>query len=148
MYRTKYQGYFQPKNPDKYVGNKEQIIFRSLWELNVMKYLDEHSDVIQWSSEELIIPYISPIDGKPHRYFPDFIVKLRNRSGIIETIVMEVKPFHQTQPPDISKKRSKRLMEEMKVFAINQAKFEAAKSYCDKIGWRFEIVTENDLKLN
>lgn len=148
MRKSKYQGLYKPKNPSKYVGNSDNIVFRSLWELNVMEYLDKHPDVIQWASEELAIPYLSPVDGRMHRYFPDFIAKLKTKTNKIETVMIEVKPLQQTLPPDTSRKKTKRLYEEIKTYAVNQAKFEAAKEYCSKLGWRFEIVTENDLKLN
>lgn len=147
MRRTKYQGLFSPQNPNKYVGDSSNIVFRSLWELNVMEYLDKHPDVIQWASEELIIPYLSPVDNRIHRYFPDFVAKMRTRTNQVETVIIEVKPLYQTLPPDTSKKKTKRLMEEIKTYAVNQAKFEAAREYCQKLGWRFEIITENDLKL-
>jgi hypothetical protein len=69
-----YQGYFKPKNPQKYKGDPTNIVYRSSWELKLMTYLDLHKDIVTWGSEELIIPYRSPIDNKIHRYFPDFIV--------------------------------------------------------------------------
>jgi hypothetical protein len=74
-----YQGRFKPKNPKKYMGDPTNIIYRSGWEFKLMRYLDVHPDVIEWGSEELIVPYRSPIDGRMHRYFPDFLVKQINR---------------------------------------------------------------------
>ena len=70
-----YKGRYIPKNPNKYKGDPTNIIYRSSWELKLMRYLDEHSDVVQWASEEFFIPYKSPIDGRYHRYFPDFWMK-------------------------------------------------------------------------
>ena len=78
MTKSKYKGIFKPYNPAKYRGNPTNIVYRSSWELKLMIHLDKHPDVIWWSSEEVTIPYISPIDGRPHRYFPDFIVHLKN----------------------------------------------------------------------
>ena len=100
-----YKGTFAPKNPLKYKGDAKNIIYRSLWELRVMKYLDDNVRVIWWASEELAIPYKSPVDQKIHRYFPDFIVKLQQKDGSIKTFILEVKPAAQTkQPKQITKK--------------------------------------------
>ena len=70
-----YQGRFKPDNPQKYKGDSSNIIYRSGWELRLMRYLDKHPHVTRWNSEEIIVPYRSPIDGKMHRYFPDFYVE-------------------------------------------------------------------------
>jgi len=91
-----YKGWFTPRNPQKYKGDATNIVYRSSWELRVMKYLDDNPAVVWWASEELFIPYKSPVDQKVHRYFPDFIARIRQANGEI-TVVMEVKPFKQTQ---------------------------------------------------
>ena len=96
-----YKGKFKPKNPKKYIGDPSNIIYRSRWELKLMSYLDKHPHVLEWGSEELIIPYKSPIDGRYHRYFPDFLVKRINKNGQKETILIEVKPEYQTVPPQL-----------------------------------------------
>lgn len=140
-----YKGYFKPKNPSKYMGDPTTIIYRSSWELKLMRYLDSHSDVIKWASEEFSIPYVSPIDGKVHRYFPDFLVKKRNPSKVMETIVIEVKPKIQTTPPTVQKKASKRYIREVYTWGVNSAKWEAAKRYCDHREWKFVIMTEQEL---
>jgi hypothetical protein len=105
-----YKGTFRPRNPQKYKGDHTNIIYRSSWELKLMMWLDTHPDVLEWSSEEIIIPYRSPIDGKVHRYFPDFYVRKKNKDGKIETILVEVKPYAQTQEPKKQKKVSKKLL--------------------------------------
>ena len=140
-----YKGWFRPKNPKKYNGDPSNIVYRSSWELRVMKYLDEHPGVIWWASEELPIPYKSPIDQKVHRYFPDFIAKIR-QTGKETTIVIEVKPFKQTQKPT-QKRRTKRFLEEAATYAINQEKWRAADLFCKEHGWQFKIITEKDLGL-
>ena len=118
-------------------------------ELRLMNFLDENSQVIEWASEEFFIPYRSPIDGRVHRYFPDFWVKKKN-----ESICIEVKPSTQCKPPKIEKKLtpkgriSKRYLTEVKNWGINSAKWEAAEKYCNKKGWRFVIMTEKDLTPN
>ena len=94
-YKTKYK----IENPSKYIGDPTKIICRSLWERRVCKYLDENINVLRWGSEELIIPYYSPVDKKNHRYYPDFIAEIKDKSGNIKTYVIEVKPKKQTKPP-------------------------------------------------
>ena len=99
-----YSGRFIPKNPKKYNGDYNNIIYRSSWEARVMKYLDENPNVIWWSSEELIIPYKNPVDQKIHRYFPDFVVKTKKKDGKVMTYVLEVKPEKQTKKPTQKRK--------------------------------------------
>lgn len=140
-----YQGYFKPKNPHKYKGDPTNIIYRSSWELKLMQYLDNRKDVIKWGSEEIIIPYRSPIDGKIHRYFPDFIVTKINKEGILETALIEVKPKSQTQPPKRQSKITKRYITEVKTWGVNEAKWRAALEYCKDRGWTFHIFTEKEL---
>ena len=140
-----YQGYFKPKNPQKYKGDPTNIIYRSSWELKLMRYLDEHKDVIRWCSEEIVIPYRSPIDGKIHRYFPDFLVTKINSQGLQETALIEVKPKSQTQPPKRQQKITKRYLTEVKTWGVNEAKWCAATEYCKDRGWQFHIFTEKEL---
>lgn len=112
-----------------------------------MKYLDESSEVLSWSSEEIVIPYRSPIDGKIHRYFPDFYVKRRSKDKTIETLVIEIKPKSQVLPPKVKEKVDRRYLREVKTYGINSAKWEAAKRYCENKDWAFVILTEKDLKV-
>ena len=125
-----YQGKFRPRNPSKYAGDPTNIIYRSHWELKLMSYLDKHPHVMKWSSEEVVIPYKSPIDGRLHRYFPDFYVEQINKDKKKDKILIEVKPKYQTVPPMIKKngsKPTKRYINEVKTWGINQAKWDAAK---------------------
>lgn len=144
-----YQGRFKPKNPQKYAGDPTNIIYRSRWELVLMSYLDKHSKVIEWSSEEVVIPYKSPIDGRWHRYFMDFKVKQINNEGVQETILIEVKPKKQTRPPDMKKtktgKPTKRYLQEVQTWGVNEAKWKAAIEYCKDRKWKFQIFTEDNL---
>jgi hypothetical protein len=140
-----YKGYFQPQNPSKYEGQHTNIIYRSSWELKYMLWLDKHPDVLKWSSEEFFIPYLSPIDGKVHRYYPDFKVKQKNRDGVIETVVVEVKPEKQTKEPVVQKRKTKSYLTEVYTWGVNQAKWKAAKNYCADRQWKFQILTEHDL---
>jgi len=140
-----YKGKFKPKNPIKYKGDPTNVTYRSLWELKLMRYLDDHPDIIQWSSEEIIIPYKSPIDGKFHRYFPDFVVRKRDKNGKISTIIIEVKPDKQTRQPEVKFKKNKQYINEVMTWGVNQAKWKAAIEYCKDKNWTFTLMTEKHL---
>ena len=141
-----YRGTFTPKNPSKYNGNSKNIVYRSNWELRVMKYFDDHPNVIWWASEELPIPYVSPVDNKTHRYFPDFIVKMRLKDGKVTTYILEVKPLAQTKMP-VQKRKTKRFIQEAATYAVNQEKWRAADLFCREHGWQFKVITEKELGL-
>lgn len=144
-----YKGYFRPSNPSKYKGDPSNIVYRSRWELMVMQKFDSHPDVLEWKSEEIIIPYRSPLDNRVHRYFPDFFVKYKNRSGVIEHVLIEVKPAAQTRPPDVKEgKPTKRYINEVATWGINSSKWKAAEEFCKDRGWRFQIITEKELGLS
>lgn len=110
-----------------------------------MSYLDGHPDVIEWSSEEIIVPYRSPIDGKPHRYFPDFWVKKRTADGKVEVALIEVKPLKETMAPKPQTKITKRYLREVATWGVNQAKWAAAEAYCADRNWKFVKMTERNL---
>ena len=141
-----YKGVFKPINPQKYKGDPTRIIYRSRWELMFMSNLDSRPDVIQWSSEEIIVPYRSPLDNKTHRYFPDFWVKAKQVDGTIKECLIEIKPFYQTQKPKVTK-NANRNISEAKTYAINSTKWDYARAYCEQRGWEFIVVTEKDLGL-
>ena len=107
-----------------------------------MKYLDRQPNVLSWSSEEVIIPYKSPIDNKWHRYYPDFWVKTKQG----ETLV-EIKPKKQTRPPKLNPKNKRRYLNEVKTWGINEAKWKAAVSVCETKGWTWQIITEDTLTI-
>ena len=136
-----YKGKFRPQNRDKYKGNARTIQYISGGEVNLMKYLDRQPEVVRWSSEEIIIPYKSPIDGKWHRYFPDFWVKTSNGETLIE-----IKPKKQTKPPKHNPKHKRRYLREVKTYAINEAKWKAAARVCEERGWSWKIITEDTLQ--
>jgi TnsA endonuclease N terminal len=112
-----------------------------------MSYLDSHPDVISWASEEFSIPYVSPLDNRIHRYFPDFWVKMKTRDGKITTVVIEIKPHHQTIEPKAQKSKSKKYVREVATWGINSAKWKAAKDFCADRKWDFKILNEHDLGL-
>jgi hypothetical protein len=112
-----------------------------------MDWLDRNRDIISWASEELIVPYISPVDNRVHRYFPDFLVKVRNKEGQLKTLMIEVKPKKQTQPPIQQRRITKQYITEVTTWGVNQAKWKAAQEYCLDRGWQFKIMTEEHLGL-
>ena len=144
------QGLYSPKNPEKYQGKDiKGIVYRSGLELKCMMYFDNHQDVLFWSSEEVVVPYISPKDGRNHRYFVDFVIRMKNKTGIIETLMIEIKPSDQIRPPkpiQNGKKPTKRMINEILTYGINQAKWAAAQEYCRVRGWKWVIMSEKDIK--
>ena len=141
-----YKGYFKPERPEKYKGNPRNIIYRSMWERHCMVYFDRNDNVLEWASEEIIIPYVSPFDGKIHRYYPDFFLKIK-KGQMTEMWIVEVKPLKQTQPPKIPKRKTKSYLYEIREWGRNSAKWEAARNYCEKRGWVFDVWTEKTLKM-
>lgn len=143
--RKYHQGKYKIKNRDKYLGDPDNIVYRSSWELKVLQWLDNHPDVISFSSEEIIIPYVSPADGRYHRYFPDFFVKIRSKDGTIKSMILEVKPHAQAIEPVKKTKITKRYINEVVTYGVNQAKWKAAEEYCKDRKWEFRVLTEFDL---
>jgi hypothetical protein len=111
----------------------------------MMNYLDDHPGVIWWSSEELIIPYRDPVTRKPRRYYPDFLIKIKKKDGSSKTILIEVKPQYQKDGPKVQKRKTKKYINEVYTYAVNQAKWAAAQEYCDDRLWEFSVLTEKDL---
>ena len=142
-----HKGYYKPRNPDKYNGDPSNIIYRSSWERMCMVYFDNNPNVLQWGSEEVIVPYRSPIDGRLHRYYPDFLIKVLTSKGDTDTILIEVKPYSQTQPPTVRSRKTKKYINEVATYGINSSKWHFAKEYCKDRGWKFQIITENELGL-
>ena len=142
-----YSGKFKPSNTNKYKGDPTNIIYRSLWERKSMVWCDNNENVLEWGSEEIIIPYRSPVDNRVHRYFPDFYVKTRTRAGKLSKNIIEVKPFVQTQEPKRKKRITKKYLSEVKTFVINDAKWKAADEYCKDRRMNFIILTEKELKV-
>ena len=140
-----YSGLFKPRNPQKYIGDHTNIIYRSSWECRVMDWLDRNPSILSWGSEEVVVPYKSPVDGRKHRYFVDFIVKSLSQDGKTKTILIEVKPKKQTEPPKTPKRKTKQYINEVVTYAINQAKWKAATEYCSDRGWEFKVLTEEHL---
>tara|TARA_R110000851_G_C13047350_1_gene562725 strand:- start:1169 stop:1615 length:447 start_codon:yes stop_codon:yes gene_type:complete len=136
-----YKGKYKIKKPEKYDGDHTQVIYRSGWERFAFKWCENQEDIKSWSSEETIIPYISAVDNKYHRYFVD--LKLNMKDGSV--VLVEIKPDKQTRPPK-SKRRTKRFISESLEYVKNECKWKAAKEYCLDRGWHFQIWTEHTLK--
>ena len=138
---------FKPSHPKKYKGNVNNIICRSSWEKKFCNWCDLNENIVEWGSEEFWIPYRAP-DGKTRRYFPDFIIKVKENTGEIKTYVIEVKPKKQTKEPRIPKKKTKSWLYEMKTYTVNQAKWQAADEWCKDKRIEFKIITEKELGIN
>ena len=136
-----YKTRFIPENKKKYIGDPEKIICRSLWERNICKFCDQTENIVKWSFEEVIIPYINPLDKKQHNYFPDFLIQFKNDSGI-QTWMVEIKPKKQTYLKENASNK------ENITWIINSAKWEAAKRYCDQNNMEFKIITEKEIFAN
>ncbi len=140
-----YSGRFKPKNYKKYKGDPTNVFYRSLWERRFMVYCDNNPNILEWGSEEIIIPYKSPLDKKVHRYFPDFFIKYKNSNGKIIREIIEVKPKRHLSPPKEPKRKTKRYLGEVNTYIINQAKFKAAEEFCKDRKLGFRILTEEHL---
>ena len=142
-----YSGRYRVKNPKKYKGDPRMIIYRSLWELKFMKWCDTHNHILEWGSEEIVVPYRSPLDGRVHRYFPDFYIKVKNKNGILKKYIIEIKPKKQTLEPKKPKRKTKNYISEVTTYVTNQAKWEAAREWCLDRGLEFLILTEEHLNV-
>ena len=139
------QGKYIPKCPKKYTGNPTNISYRSSWELKFMNWCDSNPNILEWKSEETIIPYRCATDNKMHRYYVDFLIRVKTKDGSIKTHLIEIKPAAQTIPPIYKGKQTKRYLTESMTFMKNQSKWNAAIAYARDRGWEFTILTENHL---
>ena len=140
-----YKGKYQPSYPKKYKGDHTNIVYRSLWERKFMVYCDKNENILEWGSEEVVVPYRSPIDNRYHRYFPDFYIKVKESTGKITKMIVEIKPYKQCIEPKVQKKKTKGYIYEVMEYAKNQAKWSAAKEWCLDRGYEFKVLTENEL---
>lgn len=136
---------YKPSYPEKYKGDPTNIICRSSWERKFCIYCDKNENILEWGSEEIALPYRSPLDNKIHRYFPDFYVKVRETNGSIKKMLIEIKPKKQCVEPKVQKKKTKGYIYEVKEYVKNQAKWEAAKEFCEDRQWEFKVITEDQL---
>lgn len=142
-----YKGRFQPSYPNKYKGDHRNIIYRSLWERKFMVYCDTNQNILEWGSEEMCLPYKSPVDNRYHKYFPDFYIKVKESNGKIKKYIIEIKPLKQTIEPKVQKRKTKGYIYEVVEYAKNQAKWEAAREWCADHGYEFKVITEQELNI-
>jgi len=140
------KGFYRPKNPHKYIGDITQIVYRSSWELRFNEILDSNPNVIHWTSEQVVVPYIKPTDGRVHKYYVDYFVEYIDRNNEVQRDLIEIKPLKQVLQPK-HKRMTKTAMYENHVHKINSAKWQAAKAYAEKRGWKFRIMTERSIFL-
>ena len=140
-----YKGKYKVRCPYKYKGDPTKVIYRSLWELKFMRYCDSNINILEWGSEEMYVWYRSPVDNRPHRYFPDFYIKTKESNGKIKKYIIEVKPKKQTAPPPKPKRQTKGYLREAFEYARNQAKWKAANEWCIDRGFEFKVLTEKEL---
>ena len=143
-----HQGFFHPRNPEKYMGNPNNIVYRSSWELKFMQWCDRNENILNYGSEEFYIPYFNPVKQKVCKYFPDFILKVKEQNGEIKKYVVEIKPKKQTAPPKPKSRVTKSYIQEVYTYETNMAKWEAAKEFCKDNMIEFKIITENELGPN
>ena len=139
-----YKGKYKPSYPKKYKGDPTNVIYRSLWERKFMVYCDKNENILEWSSEEIALPYKSPLDNRIHRYFPDFYIKVKEGNQIQKYLV-EIKPKRQVSEPKVPKRKTKGYIYEVKEYVKNQAKWKSAQEFCEDRQWKFKIMTEDDL---
>lgn len=141
------QGKYHVKNPSKYSGNPDGVVYRSSYELKFMNFLDSHPNVVRWASEEFFIPYTW--NGEKHRYFPDFLVEFKSTSGETRKMIIEIKPSNQTLPPQAPRKQTRKALmvfeNAVETYTKNLAKWNAAKEFCEKNNAKFLVLTENEL---
>ena len=143
-------GLYSPQNPDKYIGDIHNIIYRSSWEQRFCAYCDRNEMIVKWSSEPLFIDYWNPLDKKMHKYYVDFYIKILKEDGTYHEWIIEVKPESQTQKPiyegkNMILKKLESYNYNMKIWITNQAKFKAAKEWAIQRGFRFGVVDEKFL---
>ena len=143
----KYKGKYRPQNPEKYMGDNRNIIYRSMWERKCMKYFDNNPSIIKWASEELAIPYYDSLGKRVRNYYPDFLIKIKNKQGIQKTHLIEVKPSKDLKPPiAVQGKKKSTVLYEMKTYQMNRDKFASARKWCDDRNIIFDIWTEKHLQ--
>lgn len=132
------QGMFQPQNPKKYVG-KGLPRYRSGWEWSFFQFCDQNDAVLEWASEAISIKYRHPITGKITNYVPDIFMRYRTKNNKICTEIIEIKPRKQAM---VEGKMSER---DRMIVAINYAKWQAARAWCQRANIVFRVLTEDQM---
>jgi len=136
------QGIFIPNNKDKFIG--ERAVYRSGLELKFFRFCDNNPNVLRWGSENIKIPYHNPLTKRTHRYHIDNYVVIKEGDTITKYCV-EVKPYKQTKPPTTKYRKQEHLIYEQKQYVTNQAKWAAARKYCESHKYKFIILTEKEI---
>ncbi len=147
MNHKTYKGKYKVKNVKKYRGDSNDVVYRSSWELKFMNWCDKNDSVLEWGSEVVIIPYQSPADKRVHRYFVDFYLKIKDRNGIEQKYLIEIKPKRYTEKPEKPKRVTKQFIHELYTYEINQAKWKAAREFCADRNLKFLVLTEKELNV-
>jgi hypothetical protein len=137
-----YKGRYKVKNPHKYIGDVNNVVYRSSWERAAFKWLDENEDIVQFGSEEIIVPYVCGTDNKVHRYFVDLFFKTKEG----KMYLIEIKPKKELTPPKNPGKRTRKYIKESLTYVKNQSKWKAANEYALDHGMVFQVWTEETLK--
>jgi hypothetical protein len=137
-----YKGKYKIKHPEKYAGNPNKVVYRSLWERQAFKWCENNPKVTAWNSEEVVVPYKCTVDKKLHRYFVDLLIQMDNK----KTYLIEIKPKSQTQPPKARSRKTKKYINEQLTYIKNNDKWEAATQFAEHKGWKFQVWTEETLK--
>ena len=137
-----YKGRYTIKNPDKYAGDAKKVIYRSLWERNAFRWCENNPKVKLWNSEEVVVPYVSTVDKKLHRYYVDLLIQMEDK----KTYLIEIKPKKETQPPKKRSRKTKKYINEQLTYIKNNDKWEAANKFAEHNGWKFQVWTEETLK--
>jgi hypothetical protein len=136
-----YSGKYKVKDPTRYKGDHTNVVYRSMWERQCFAWCENNSEIKEWSSEEIVVPYYYEIDKKYHRYFIDLKITFNNG----KTILVEIKPEKETAPPKRPDK-TKRYLNEALTYVKNQNKWQAANEFAKDRGWEFQIWTEKTLE--
>ncbi len=143
-------GKYTPVNPEKYIGDIYNIIYRSSWERKFCQYCDVNPNITKWSSEPTGIPYWSPIDKKEHKYFVDYYIQVK-KGEVLENWLIEIKPEEQyalhKRPKEplgnLTEKKVRSYNEKLKTWITNRAKFEAATRFAESRGYKFGAINES-----
>ena len=138
-------GKYKVLHKEKYVADLQEVVYRSSWERKYMQYLDRNPAVLEWGSENIIIPYYNPVEKKTRRYFVDFYAKVKDKQGKIKQYIIEVKPDCQTRPPTRKKRITNKYKNELRAYIRNQSKWKAARKWASNRGWEFIVLTEKHL---
>jgi len=146
-YKRAAVGKYKVRHKEKYVADLREVTYRSSWERKYMDYLDRNPSVLEWGSENIIIPYYNPVEKKTRRYFVDFYAKVKDTKGQIQQYIIEIKPLSQCKPPVKKKRISLKYKHELRAYIRNQSKWKAAKKWAENRGWIFLVLTEKELDI-